>query len=128
MWNKLWEATVKFNTNYYNLPSIFKNFRGSTNGLHFDDKIWFIVHQQNSIVNNLKSYVHNFVVFDKNMKLLGYSKTFKFENNLVEFCIGFEITDKNHFLITYSTLDSNSKLLVFSPEYVNSLIYYVWLK
>jgi len=108
-----------------NLPSIFKDFRGSTNGLHFDNKIWFIVHQQNSIINNIKSYVHNFVVFDKNMKLLGYSKTFKFENNLVEFCIGMEITDKNHFLITYSTLDSSSKLVIFLPEYVNSLIYYI---
>ena len=63
-----------------NLPIIFDKFRGSTNGVLYDNKIWFIVHQQNIISNDFKSYEHNIVVFDKDMKLLGYSDTFKFEN------------------------------------------------
>ena len=108
-----------------NLPIIFNNFRGSTNGVIYNNKIWFIVHQQNNIDNDIKSYVHNFVVFDNNMNLLGYSESFKFENKLVEYCIGMELTYRNNFVITYSTLDSTSKLIVFSPEYVNSLINYI---
>ena len=104
------------------LPTIFNKFRGSTNGVHYDNKIWFVVHQQNAFINEIKSYVHNFVVFDKNMELLGYSDEFKFENKLVEFCVGMEITNKNNVVITYSTLDSTSKLVVFSFDYVNSLI------
>jgi hypothetical protein len=107
------------------LPSIFNEFRGSTNGVFYDNKFWFIVHQQNKIEPNMKSYVHNFVVFDKNMALLGYSNSFKFENKLVEFCIGMELTYENNFVITYSTLDCSSKLIVLSPVYINSLLNYI---
>ena len=59
------------------------------------------------------------------MNLLGYSNAFNFENNLVEFCVGFELTYNDNFAITYSTLDSFSKLVVFSPNYINSLINYI---
>ena len=72
----------------------------------------------------MKGYTHSFVVFDKNMNLLGYSNPFNFENCMVEFCIGMEISN-NNFIISYSTLDSTTKLAVFSPNYVNSLINYI---
>ena len=71
-------------------------------------------------------YLHNFVVFDKNMNLLGYSEAFNFENKLVEFCLGMEFDNNSkNFIIPYSTLDSTTKLAVFSPDYVNSLIIYI---
>ena len=35
----------------------------NTNGVFFNNKMWFIVHQQNKIEPDMKSYVHNFVVF-----------------------------------------------------------------
>jgi hypothetical protein len=131
-WNPLFICKIDYNNNSLNLiksienlPDIFNNFRGSTNGILFNDKIWFIVHQQKSIINDFKCYDHNFVVFDKDMNLLGYSNNFKFENYLVEFCIGMDITYDNKFVITYSTLDSTSNLVVFSPEYINSLINYI---
>lgn len=108
-----------------NIPDIFKNFRGSTNGVYYNDKIWFLVHEQKNVINDIKCYTHNFVVFDMNMNLLGYSNTFNFENKIVEFCVGMELTYNNNFVITYSTLDCSSKLLVLSPDYVNSLIIYI---
>jgi hypothetical protein len=109
-----------------NVPIDFKQFRGSTNGIEYDNKIWFIVHQQNNIISGVKnSYDHNFVVFDKNMNLLGYSNIFKFENSIVEFCIGMELSCDNNFIISYSVLDCSSKIVVFSPEYINSLIKYI---
>jgi hypothetical protein len=108
------------------LPSIFSKFRGSTNGIEYNDKIWFIVHQQNTVIDDIKSYLHNFVVFDKNMNLLGYSEAFNFENKLVEFCVGMEFDDNSkNFIITYSTLDSTTNLAVFSPDFINSLITYI---
>jgi hypothetical protein len=131
-WNPLYICKIDYENNSLNLiksienlPDIFNKFRGSTNGVLFNNKIWFIVHQQNNIFNNFKSYDNNFVVFDKDMNLLGYSNNFKFENYLVEFCIGMDITYDNKFVITYSTLDSTSNLVVFSPEYINSLINYI---
>ena len=104
------------------MPTIFNNFRGSSNGVEYDNKIWFIVHENINITGNINMYVHNWVVFDKNMKLLGYSDSFNFENKLVEYCIGLEVGINGNFVITYSTLDSTSKLGVFSGEYVNSMI------
>ena len=59
------------------------------------------------------------------MNLLGYSKEFNFGNNLVEFCVGMELSYTNNFIITYSTLDSTTNLVVFSPCYINSLINYI---
>lgn len=104
-----------------NVPEFFNNFRGSTNGIEHDNKIWFIVHMQNMLFQGKKYYTHIFVCFNKNMELLGYSNEFNFENNIVEFCIGL-ITNNDNFIITYSTLDKTAKLCVLPSDYVNSLI------
>ena len=104
-------------------PEIFYDFRGSTNGVLYNNKLWFIVHSQVEIKNK-KQYFHRFVLLNKDLTVCGYSKLFKFENFIVEFCIGLEITYNNNFLITYSTLDRTSKIAVFTPEYINSLIKY----
>jgi hypothetical protein len=98
------------------MPDIFTSFRGSTNGVEYDDKIWFIVHRQITVYTR-KSYLHHFVVFDKEMNLIGFSKPFKFDGILVEYCIGMVVY--NHkFIITYSTLDSTTKMMVVLPSFV----------
>ena len=107
------------------VPNFFKNVRGSTNGVEYNNKIWFIVHKQDFLKNykndHLISYVHIFVVFDKNMNLFGFSKQLKFENTIVEYCIGMEVYNDN-FIIIYSTSDSSTKLSIFPVDYINSLI------
>lgn len=128
-WYPIYICKIDYETNQLNLiksienvPEVFQNFKGSTCGVEYDGKIWFIVHQRNSITNTTNSYEHNFVVFDKSMKLIGYSPAFKFENNTIEFCIGFELTYNDNFVITYSTLDSTSNLIVVSPDYIKRLL------
>jgi hypothetical protein len=110
-------------------PDIFSDFRGSTNGVLFDNKIWFIVHSQmkieykveNKIEKKIK-YNHNFVVLNKDLTIYGYSDNFNFENYLIEYCIGMELSYNNNFIITYSTLDKTTKLAVFNPNLIYSLI------
>lgn len=98
-----------------NIPDVFNKFRGSTNGVFYNNKFWFIIHETE--INGLeRSYFHRFVIFNKNMNLLGYSNRFKFENKTHEFCIGMDITCDNNFIITYSVLDCFSKLIVLSPS------------
>jgi hypothetical protein len=112
-----------------NVPSFFGKLRGSTNGVEYDNKIWFITHFQH-LQNPMKKtratkpqYLHCFVVFDKNMDVVGYSAPFNFENYLVEYCIGMTVnSDNNDFIISYSTLDCTTKVIKFSSEYVNGLI------
>ena len=127
-WKPLYICKINYNTQKLdlikennNVPEIFNKFRGSTNGIEYDNKIWFIVHIQNKLFENKKYYTHFFVCFNKNMELLGYSNEFNFENNIVEFCIGL-IINNNNFVITYSTLDKTTKMCVLSNSYVNSLI------
>jgi hypothetical protein len=107
-----------------NVPDFFKILRGSTNGVELNNKIYFIVHFHREIKDK-KNYLHVFIVFDKNMNLLGYSEPFNFENFLVEYCIGMELTIKNNFVITYSTLDKTSKLVVVTAYYIDSIICYI---
>ena len=102
------------------VPEIFKKFRGSTNGILWNDKIWFITHTQNTL-NNIKYYTHNFIVLNRDFTLYGYTDKFNFENYLVEFCIGMT-SRNNNFIVTYSTLDSSTKLCVLSCEFINSLL------
>lgn len=126
-WSPIYICKINYNNNSLNLikkidvPSEFLNFRGSSNGLLFDNKIWFIVHSQIEF-NDKKHYYHRFVVLNNDLTLFGYSKMFKFENYLVEFCIGFELSYRNDFIITYSTLDSTSKLIMVSSDTIYTLI------
>jgi hypothetical protein len=104
------------------VPVFFNKFRGSTNGVLYEEKTWFIVHYSVDILGK-KNYKHVFVVFDKDMNLFGYSDPFNFENCMVEFCIGMIINKKtNNFVITYSTLDRTTNLMVLSNDYVKSII------
>jgi len=127
-WKPIYICKINYNTKKLdlikennNVPEIFNKFRGSTNGIEHDNKIWFIVHIQNKLFETKKYYTHVFVCFSKNMELLGYSNEFNFENNIIEFCIGLMINN-NNFVITYSTLDKTTKMCVLSSHYVNSLI------
>ena len=128
-WNPLYICKINYKTKKLELvkenrdvPVFFKKFRGSTNGVLYEEKTWFIVHFS---VNNSgkQSYKHVFVVFDKDMNLFGYSEPFKFENYMVEFCIGMTLNKKtNNFIITYSTLDKTTNLMVLPNDYVKSII------
>lgn len=125
-WSPIYICKINYEKNELNLvrqinsPESFKNFRGSTNGVLWDNKIWFIVHKQNTL-NNIKYYTHSFVVLNKDFTIYGYTDNYNFESYLIEFCIGLT-TRNNNFIITYSTLDSSCKLCVLSGEYIKGLL------
>jgi hypothetical protein len=125
-WSPIYICKIDYNTKSLNLinkiiaPESFNKFRGSTNGVLFDNKIWFIVHSQNEF-KHVKYYTHNFVVLNTDLTIYGYTNSFNFGNKLVEFCIGMT-TRNNNFIITYSTLDSSTKLGVLSCNFINSLL------
>ena len=105
-----------------NVPKFFERLRGSTCGIEYDDKIWFIVHFHKKTTGKRNQYLHIFVVFDKKMNLLGYTEPFNFENIVVEYCVGLALNEDNNFIITYSTLDKTTKLIVLDKDYVKGLI------
>lgn len=128
-WSPIYICKINYINNTLELikdvisPKLFMNYRGSTNGVNYDDKIWFIVHSQNNLdLNNIKHYTHSFVVLNNDLSIYGYTNEFTFENYLIEFCIGMTIRN-NNFIITYSTLDCTCKLCVLSCEYIKSILH-----
>jgi len=111
-WYPIKVCNIDYNTNSVSIlkeiksPNLFENIRGSTNGCQFGDEIWFIAH-----VNKKGDYFHLFIVFDLDMNLKRYSDFFKFENKEIEFCLGL-IMEESKIIISYSTNDNTSKLMV----------------
>ena len=93
------------------MPSIFSFCRGSTNGFEYDNLIWFIVHK----TTTYKSYFHMLAIFDKHINLKGFIDNFKFENCVVEFCLGLVI-EKERILISYSIYDSYCKIGIYNKK------------
>ena len=109
-WSPVILCRINYSTNViFKIKEIsvpFKNARGSSNGYICNDEIWFVVH-----VNNQGDYYHHFVVFDLSMNYLRHSEYFKFEGNLVEFCLGL-LVYKIKAAVSYSTNDNTSKIMV----------------
>jgi tetratricopeptide (TPR) repeat protein len=101
------------------MPRIFKNVRGSTNGFTYNNEIWFLGH----IVNygNPRYYYHIFSIFNEDMTLLRYSAPFNFDKECVEFCLGLIVEDET-IICTYSTWDKTTNIVLYDKNYINSLI------
>jgi len=103
------------------LPQIFKQVRGSTNGFNYKNKIWFIGHLVS--YEQPRHYYHIFSVFDENMNLLRYSAPFKFDKECIEYCLGLIIED-DRVICTYSSWDRTTNIALYDKQYIDSLIKY----
>jgi predicted GH43/DUF377 family glycosyl hydrolase len=98
------------------VPYFFTKFSGSTPGFTYKDEIWFIVHSSNKDCSeSIRDYYSFLVVFDLDMNLLRYSRPFKFENEVVEFCCGMVIED-TRVILSYSVLDRKTVLAVYDRD------------
>ena len=91
---------------------ILREMRGSSNGIHYNNEIWFITHKT---LGGNRTFQHYFVIFDLNLNLLKISEPFKFENYIREYCICFYIENDNIF-IGYSTNDNTSILNIYNKQ------------
>ena len=110
-------------THTIDTPPFFKNIRGSTNGINIGNEIWFICH----IVSyeSRRHYYHVIVVIDDtSFELKRFTKMFTFENEKVEYTLGFEyLHEKQRFIIGYSIMDNCSKYMLVSKQDVDELFY-----
>jgi hypothetical protein len=98
------------------VPYFFTKFSGSTPGFTYKDEIWFMVHSSNKDCSeSIRDYYSFLVVFDLDMNLLRYSRPFKFENEVVEFCCGMVIED-TRVIVSYSVLDSKPVIAVYDTD------------
>jgi tetratricopeptide (TPR) repeat protein len=124
-WHPL--TICKLNNNELNVvekkktPLYFSRFRGSTNGFHYNNEIWFITH----IVSyeTPRHYYHVFIIFDNDMNILRYSAPFSFENEPIEYCLSI-IVEEERILVNYSTWDRTTRIAIYDKNYINSIIKY----
>ena len=104
------EAThvIDFHTTI-DTPHSFKFLRGSTNGVVYQQEIWFMVHGVGKIGY---TYYHKIVVLDaQTLHVRRHSYPFKLEGLHTEFCLGLDVDEKTKTMtIAYSILDGTSVL------------------
>ena len=104
------EAThvIDFHTTI-DTPHSFKFLRGSTNGVIYQQEIWFMVHGVGKIGY---TYYHKIVVLDaQTLHVRRHSYPFKLEGLHTEFCLGLDVDEKNEAMtIAYSAWDGSSVL------------------
>jgi len=105
----------------YQTPNFFRWLRGSTNGQHIGDEIWFICHLVS--YEDRRYYYHIFVALDsKTMELKRYSRIFTFEKEKVEYTLGFVYLDQsNEILIGYSVMDRETKYITITKDKLEEL-------
>ena len=90
-------------THNYSTPKSFENFRGSTNGIHMGNEIWFMCHLVS--YEDRRFYYHVMVAIDKTtLKITRYTPLFTFTKEKVEYTLGF-VHRYDNIIIGYSTLD-----------------------
>ena len=106
----------------HNVPPIFNHIRGSTNGIHVNDEIWFICHLVS--YEDSRHYYHMIVVLDSNsLSLKKYTTLWTFEKQKVEYTLGMVfIHSQNSFLIGYSTMDNSTKFLTINKLFFDTMM------
>lgn len=103
------------------MPPIFKQARGSSCGVTYNDERWFVVHLVS--YEKPRYYYHIIAVFDDTMNLLRYSAPFKFQGECIEYCIGL-IVENDRVIIPYSTMDRTTKVAIYDKKYIESKMIY----
>jgi predicted GH43/DUF377 family glycosyl hydrolase len=103
-------------------PSIFKYFRGSTNGVLVGDEIWFMCH----IVSyeDRRYYYHVMFALDATTyEVRRFTNPFTFEGEKVEYTLGFVYREEEEaFWIGYSMMDRSTHYMAIKKSVVESLM------
>jgi hypothetical protein len=85
-------------------PTFFKNLRGSSNVVEYENSYWTVVHGVKYYAP--RKYYHVIIVLDKNYEVKKYTVPFYFDTYAIEYCLGLLIED-NTMYISVSRNDSN---------------------
>tara|TARA_Y100000590_G_C15722425_1_gene1013958 strand:- start:227 stop:1663 length:1437 start_codon:yes stop_codon:yes gene_type:complete len=101
------------------VPFMFQNLRGSSNGYFHNGEIWFVCHSVE--YSTPRHYYHCFVVLDyESLSVVKYSKWFTFDGDKIEFCLGLVVED-DRIIVSHSNWDRTSKLKIIPKHEVEKL-------
>jgi len=110
--NKL-EITIKKET-----PKFFKNIRGSSNVIEYNNEYWMVVHGVK--YTTPRKYYHVIIILDKNYGVKKYTIPFYFDEYKIEYCLGLLI-ENNYILMSVSKNDSNPTIVKIHIDMMNKL-------
>ena len=115
------DSSYKLNiTIIHDTPKIFKDYRGSTTLVKYEDKLWCITHGVKYSIP--RKYYHQFVVLEKDTyKPLQYSIPFYFKKFGIEYCIGLLIKDEEAIII-FSQNDKDTTMMRIDMDIVKSYL------
>jgi glycosyltransferase involved in cell wall biosynthesis len=94
---------------YANIPSFFRDLRGSSHGCLVGNEIWFVCHFV--YYGKPRHYYTILVVLNANdFSYKKHSVPFKFSGEPIEYCLGL-IIEPSRFIFSYSTMDKTSRIL-----------------
>jgi glycosyltransferase involved in cell wall biosynthesis len=102
------------------MPKMFELARGSSNGVLYNDELWFVVHFVHQHNNEIRFYYHGLVVFDEHLALRRYTLPFKLSKSPVEYCLGL-VVEPDRVLLSFSDMDNTSKIMVLSHDDLTEL-------
>lgn len=92
------------------VPAIFKELRGSSNGCLIDSEVWFLTHLVN--YSTPRNYYHMIVVLDaKTLKFKRHSILFKFSKEWIEYSLGM-IIEQSRVIFSHSSMDRTSSITI----------------
>ena len=105
-----------------NLPSFFKDVRGSCNGIRVGSETWFLCHTVS--YEDRRYYYHIIIALDTETgKVKRWTKYFTLEGKSVEYALGFLYDkSKEEFLIGYSVMDRTTEFRKVSKKTLDSLV------
>ena len=102
----------------YNVPKIFKYFRGSSNPINIGEFKYCLIHTVH--YTKPRKYLHWIVKLNQEGYPLAYSTPFDFEDESIEYCLSMNyLTTNNNLEFHYSVWDNSSKSLEIPFEYFN---------
>ena len=111
--NKL-EITIQKNT-----PTFFKNIRGSSNVIKYNNEYWIVVHGVK--YSTPRKYYHAIVILDNEYNIKKYTIPFYFDTFKIEYCLGLLIED-NNIIMSVSKNDSNPFIVKIDMSTINKFI------
>jgi hypothetical protein len=115
------DSELKILFKHNEVPRIFRDLRGSSNGCLVGNEIWFLTHLVQYCTP--RHYYHMIVVLDaKTQEFKRHSILFKFNGDCIEYSLGF-LVEAERVIFTYSTMDRTSTLLTMSLESVEQELF-----
>lgn len=99
------------------------SFRGGGNLVEFDGNWLAIIHESHIMHDNRRTYMHRFVLYNNEGKIIKYSPSFYFKHLGIEFAAGLaRHPTTGQIIVSFGYKDNESYLAIVTPDEISSML------